>query len=268
MPNVYVSQHNGKLTFVHNQNYESRGASIETMIRKAIIKYNILYDFSFAVFTEDKPTFRYSFSTIDKQYNLTFPCFAFDGWKEAGLNKYEDCCSSFINTAPETSKIGWIGSCGPNGPEKRKEFISKFQDKTDFLDIIVISWNTKDPKNLPKYTPEYLSLQQQIDKWKYLLDIEGCGWSARTKYLIRSPRIVFIIERPYEEYFYQFLKPWIHYVPVKRDFSDLKENYLRIETDISLQNFISKNQKEFSSIYLSEDAVLKRIRDVISDNKI
>jgi hypothetical protein len=93
--------------------------------------------------------------------------------------------------------------------------------------------------------------------------MEGNGWSARLKVLLSSPRIVFIAERPYEEWFFEYLEPWKHYVPVKRDLSDLLTNYDIIEKDIRLQDYIKSNAVDFKNLYLTRTAAENRIKSII-----
>jgi len=262
MSTVTAKCYKGQLHFIHKNNYESRGLSIERLIRESVDKYNIEKKFNFTVWTGDVPQGRLlSFSTARKNYDKTFPCFVYDGWPEVGLLNYDQTVSSFVDTNPTCNKIGWIGAivC-----DVRKKYMSEYAD-TYFTEAITNNWNHYKPDELWKNTSTFLSYQDQIDRWKYLLDIEGVGWSARTKVLLSSPRIVFIVDRPYEEWWYQYLEPWKHYVPVKRDLSNLQENYVKIENDVKLQQYIKTEQRAFAKMYLTKDAALKQIRCVISN---
>lgn len=60
--------------------------------------------------------------------------------------------------------------------------------------------------------------------YKYLMDIDGNsnGWE-RCFWALLSNSVLFKQKSPYSQWFYKALKPWIHYVPIKRDLSDLKE---------------------------------------------
>ncbi|BEI86445.1 hypothetical protein CcaverHIS002_0607320 [Cutaneotrichosporon cavernicola] len=55
---------------------------------------------------------------------------------------------------------------------------------------------------------------------KFLLDIDGNGWSARFRRLMASNAVV-IKTGIFTEWFAPHLVPWFHYVPSKLDFSDL-----------------------------------------------
>ena len=112
-----------------------------------------------------------------------------------------------------------------------------------------------------------MTYAQQIQKWKYLVDLNGLNenWSARTKVLLSSQRICFLVDREMKDWIWEFLVPWVHYVPVKYDLSDLQDNYLMIESDEKLQKYISENQRKLFDICLTRDAALKKIAFLINE---
>ena len=83
-----------------------------------------------------------------------------------------------------------------------------------------------------------------VKKYSAVIDIEGNGYSGRLKHLLWSHRPVLLIDRPHKEYFFKYLKEWIHYVPVKRDMSDLVE-----KTRWVLNNY--EEAKKIADIYLN-----------------
>lgn len=54
-------------------------------------------------------------------------------------------------------------------------------------------------------------------------------------------------DSPYYEHFYHSLEPWVHYVPVKRDLSDLVERikWAKDHDEDALK--IAKNAREFAN---------------------
>jgi hypothetical protein len=69
---------------------------------------------------------------------------------------------------------------------------------------------------------------------------------------------VFIQDRPYKEWYFQHLKPWVHYVPVARDMSDLRANMERVRADHALEMSLRRNALEFAKTRLSRDAAHER----------
>lgn len=69
-----------------------------------------------------------------------------------------------------------------------------------------------------------IPMSDQANHFKYVLYAEGaCGWADRLKLLLVSGMLIFLQETPCKEFFQPLLQPWIHYVPVANDFSNLIE---------------------------------------------
>ncbi|KAG2151174.1 glycosyl transferase family 90-domain-containing protein [Suillus bovinus] len=65
---------------------------------------------------------------------------------------------------------------------------------------------------------------QEAGNYKYVFDIDGHGWSGRFKRLITSNALVFKTTI-YPEWFMDRIAPWVHYVPVQIDLSDLYDAF-------------------------------------------
>lgn len=63
-------------------------------------------------------------------------------------------------------------------------------------------------------------------KYKYLLDVDGNGWSARFRRLLSQDAVVFK-NTLYPEWYLDRVEPWVHYVPVKVDYEDLHDILVR-----------------------------------------
>jgi hypothetical protein len=240
------------------------------MVKSVVERHDIKEDFWFYVrvadgpwdFDEIRPN-HYTFCSHKDRFKECFPDFHYIGQKEAGNSDYTQLVKSFVDTNPETNKIGWAGSfsCGEQTPRPKLFRMSKDSDFLEVKDIQLQFWL----EDAYKYHPNYMTYQQQIDRWKYLIDVEGCGYSGRLKILLSSPRITFVVDRPWQEWFFEFLRPWDHYVPVKRDLSDLHDNYLKIDNDLKLQNHIKNEVKEFAAKYLTRQAAEERIYEIIKE---
>ena len=57
-------------------------------------------------------------------------------------------------------------------------------------------------------------------QYKYLLDVDGNGWSARFRRLMSMDAVVFKATI-YPEWWIDRIEPWVHYVPVQMDYSDI-----------------------------------------------
>ena len=83
--------------------------------------------------------------------------------------------------------------------------------------------------------------------FKYHINVDGdtAAW-YRLSFQLVTQTIPLKVESTKIEYFYEDLKPWVHYVPIKSDFSDLKEKieWLRENDQKAIE--ISKNGVEFA----------------------
>jgi hypothetical protein len=260
----------------------SREQGMSEMVRSVVEKNKIKEDFTLHLriadgpwegdgpeppprsVSESVPENLYSMCVFNEQYHKAFPDFMYVSMRESGFMGFTETINSFRDTVPKTNKIGWIGSCSCGDKTPRPKFIAMSSEHPDILDgrAVNLDMFTHDGwKNIP----QRMSYQDQVDEWKYLIDIEGCGYSGRFKVLMNTPRIVFFVDRSYQEWFFGEMHPWIHYVPVKRDLSDLIENYHKIESDLELQKSIKYNQKMFAKKYLTREAAEDRIFEIIKE---
>lgn len=86
----------------------------------------------------------------------------------------------------------------------------------------------------------------QFFKYKYQLNIDGTVAAYRFPYLLAGNSVVLKQESKYYEFFYKDVKPEVHYVPVRRDLSDLVEKikWAKENDDIALK--ISKSARQFT----------------------
>jgi hypothetical protein len=99
-------------------------------------------------------------------------------------------------------------------------------------------------------------------QYKYLIDIGGNGYSGRLKFLLFSKRPLLLVERNYIEYFHNDLQPWVHYVPVKMDLTDIliQVKWLENNYDKALQ--IAQNAYNFATNNFTEEKINERIYTV------
>ncbi|KAL7408836.1 glycosyl transferase family 90-domain-containing protein [Mrakia frigida] len=94
----------------------------------------------------------------------------------------------------------------------------------------------------------------QETNYKYILDVDGNAWSARFKRLLTTGSLV-LKSTIYPEWWNDRIQPWLHYVPVKVDYSDVydimaffrgdDEDGLAGENELA--KMIAKNGNEWSS---------------------
>ncbi len=258
------SKQNGKLIFTNLGGYETRNHSTMWCINKAdeIYKWK---DFNFIkIFTEDyeRNLDDYTYSK-QNSYNKLVPDFNFHSWPQVGINDYENIIKEIDNNGLENykiNKVGWIGNTN-NIRKKMLEIGNNNKELFDFFDMIWLRSG-----NLILDSTKYISIPELVKTYSILIDIEGNGYSGRLKFLLWSHRPVLIVDRPHKEFFFEYLREWEHYIPVKRDLSDLIE-----KTKWCIDNYdqalkIAENAYNFSKLYLTRDACYKQWDNIISQH--
>jgi hypothetical protein len=107
--------------------------------------------------------------------------------------------------------------------------------------------------------PSHIERHDMIN-YKYVLDIDGNAstWDA-TAWKLNSGSVIFKTDSNWEQWFYKEFKPWVHYVPVADDFSDIQERYKWCEANPEkCEEMIRKAKELFQTIYRHEN-VLKYV---------
>ncbi|KAI8617867.1 glycosyl transferase family 90-domain-containing protein [Chytriomyces sp. MP71] len=78
-----------------------------------------------------------------------------------------------------------------------------------------------------KYLMERYGLKKEVSfqdtlRYKYLIVVDGYGWPNRLQNYLQGNSII-LYNGIFTDYYNWMLKPWVHYVPVKPDFSDLED---------------------------------------------
>jgi hypothetical protein len=67
------------------------------------------------------------------------------------------------------------------------------------------------------------SIDNNDNGYRYSLNMDGTGVSERMSQQLSSSQLVFKVDSPFYNYYSRFFLPYVHYVPVKYDLSDLAE---------------------------------------------
>lgn len=258
---LLVTKKNGKLEFQSLKNYETRNESTAKIISRADQLYNFKNFKWILINTGDKDVgneYRglkvFSYSTGSQNFSHVCPDWIFDSWRQVQIGDYDQTSKEMADLGdlpPSSNLMGWRGAI--THPNRRRLLNFTDRNKYDFEEI---QWNRENPNKLT--CANYVSLPDAVKKWRYFIDIEGNGYSGRVKLFLFSKRVLFLQERPYKEWYYPKIKPWVHYVPLKRDLSDLNYHFDIIKKDIKLEDEIRKNAFDFAWNNLKIEHALKR----------
>jgi hypothetical protein len=227
---LLVWKRNGQLRALDLRGYESRNKSVLRLLEEADSMHDLPEFSPVMVHTGDTPinasggSWRsLAFTSANGYADVAVPDFLFDGWPEVGIDDYEEASATVAAAAaaePGAPQLGWIGNCDTH--PSRRLLLRLGEQHPDLFDVHHVSWMQKaDTTRLASAANNHLSLDEQVRRWWLLFDIEGRGYSARLKLLLHSGRPVLIQERPWREWFWAGLRPMEHFIPVRRDLSDL-----------------------------------------------
>ncbi|KAF4797926.1 Protein O-glucosyltransferase 1 [Turdus rufiventris] len=92
-------------------------------------------------------------------------------------------------------------------------------------------------------------------KYKYLFNFRGVAASFRLKHLFLCGSLVFHVGEEWLEFFYPQLKPWVHYIPVRSDLSDVRELLQFVKENDAIAQEISERGRQFITEHLEMEDI-------------
>jgi len=152
-------------------------------------------------------------------------------------------------------------------------------DGVPLLDAGITEWNlrprklkkekylqTINIKNLPFGLVPSLSPQTQAD-YKYLINVDGHVTAFRLGRELGSGSCVLLVKSKYKIWYHEFLKPYVHFVPVKTDLSDLLDKVRWCKEHDEKCKKIADNALVFYKKYLCKDGILDYLQKILCDLK-
>jgi hypothetical protein len=241
-----------------------RQHALESLFKLCENKYNIKIDFNYN-FSDQGITNRLEYlmcynKNKPELYKFCGPDWTFHSWPSANINSFEETRDEIIEASkiePIINKVGWLGAINSKPREILKSLNSEYLDIQDIRPIEgMIDNKISNYKSLPELT-----------QFKILIDLEGVGYSGRFKYLLFTKRPILFVDRTYTEYFYNDLIPFIHYIPVKNDLSDLIEKIEWINNNYDKSQQIATNAYKFAITNFTQDKIIDRIYYVYNNIK-
>lgn len=183
------------------------------------------------------------------------PDFQFSSWLNFDYESYVQKIRKSALDTPSIHKVCWRGLARPRHSNRARlcEISNQYPDYID-------AKHTGANKN----KNDYLSMNDMVSRYKYLIDTQAHGFSGRLKYLMNSNRLIFMQDRFYKTFIEIDLKPFEHYIPVKYDFSDLIEKIQWAENHPQESQIINKKMFEFASKNLSVQAINQKWKNLLN----
>ena len=208
-------------------------------------EYAVLHRAKWVLAMSNKIDVPYTIDIIDRHY---FYCSLYHDFR------------SFHRGIPFQNKIAKIVYAGRlhnssrfNFLRKREKTHDKTEGATPLGDITQREYFYSDAvskENVVCEKGKWIESKEMVE-YKYILDMDGnaCTWDA-TAWKLNSGSVLMKVESGWRQWFYDSFHPWIHYVPIADDFSDLQEKYHWCETHpAECETMISNAKDLFQEVY-------------------
>lgn len=255
----------GEISFVDHLGFESRSESTIALFKEAfdqIKDKTTLKTKHFYINTDDvssKINNTLTFGYTNSDDVILCPDFTFDKWLECGIDEYNITIKKIIdggNNKYVVEKLFWTGNL--NTQPLRYELLRLGNLFDNKMEIVPMEWKRIFHKGSMHNFTNFTSLENHTE-YKYLIDCGARGFSGRLKFLLYTNRPLFLVNRDKnkQEYFYNKLIPFKHYIPVKEDLSDLISKLDWAENNYSDAIAIADNARKFAIENLNKKNVIE-----------
>lgn len=143
------------------------------------------------------------------------------------------------------------------------------------LDAGITNWNlrprkNRDSKYLQTIHPDKLGIKlvnklssQEQSKYKYVIHIQGHVSAFRLSMELAMRSVILYVENQWKIWYSDMLIPYTHYVPVKKDLSNLIEQIQWCKEHDKECEQIARNARKFYDTYLQFDGILDYMQKII-----
>jgi len=259
---IYCKLNRGRLHVVFDDPWKVRHIQVAVLIAKAVALLGLRTLPPFFVNTGDKPGQRaprsitkFAACSVDGYAEVAAPDFIFQGWPEAGFEDYDAKTAALAGasgSSPRDDRAGWVGRCD-NQP--RADLLATALRCPQAVEVVdtVAAYNVRTQSYLRPLIP----MEEQASRYRFLIDVEGFGYSGRLKLLLHAGRVVLLLDRPHREFFMGAMEPFRHYVPVARNASDLVERIEWLRANPAREAEIVREGQHFARTRLTLQAAVE-----------
>jgi hypothetical protein len=215
-------------------------------------------------------------------YTSDIPIVTQDDWLRVSKKIYpDDCKNSYIHDIhnikwnDKINKCVFRGSatgCFIDDKNIRIKALKLSLENSDLLDAGITSLNRKIKKNLNKplqvisYKTQKVSFMapEEKVKFKYILNLDGHVSAFRLGHELSLGSVILLPDSDYYLWFSYLLKPFVHFVPVKKDLSDLISQIKWCISNDDKCKQIAENALEFYNKFLCEKGIFDYMQKLLS----
>lgn len=111
---------------------------------------------------------------------------------------------------------------------------------------------------------EYMTPLEQA-QYKYIFDLPGHTCAYRLSWQMFSGSVILRYPCEYKLWFFDQLKPWVHYIPIEKEFciEEIKSKIKWCKENDEKCREIAENAKKFAKQYLSRDGILNYLQKLM-----
>uniref|UniRef100_H3CYA4 Protein O-glucosyltransferase 1 n=1 Tax=Tetraodon nigroviridis TaxID=99883 RepID=H3CYA4_TETNG len=188
----------------------------------------------------------FSFSKTADYQDIMYPAWTFWEGGPAGIPHFHVCCGRSADQWPWKQKETRGFFRGSRTSSERDPLVLLSREDPELVDAEYTknqAWRSE-KDTLGRPPAKEIPLVDHC-KYKYLFNFRGVAASFRFKHLFLCGSLVFHVGDEWLEFFYPQLKPWVHYIPVKQDLSDVRALLQFAKENDALAQEIATRGKEF-----------------------
>ena len=148
-----------------------------------------------------------------------------------------------------------------------------------YLDAGITKWNLRPRKiegekylktfeidKLPFKKIGFLTPEEQSN-YKYIINVDGHVSAFRLSIELVMGSVILMVDSDWEIWYKKMLKPYEHYVPIKKDLSDLIEQIKWCKKNDEKCKEIARNAETFYFKYLQKDGIVDYLQKTLVDLK-
>ncbi len=178
-----------------------------------------------------------------------------ENWRDIWAGRIQELID---DEHPQAScdKVGAFGFLQGTSKPERIRFAQLADEHPDRFEYIPTDKYSSSMKN-------YITLLEYKRRFKYVIDLPGHTYSTKIYWMMFLKRPIFYVE-PNQKFLWETrLKPWVHYIPVRRDYGDLMSHYEWAESNPERVEEISEALYEFGMREMSPTQVVDNFVDRI-----
>jgi hypothetical protein len=181
-----------------------------------------------------------------------------------------------INWDKKISKVIFRGAttdCGFNSQTSARYLVHKLSQMKEIPELdagITKLWfNDIKLSEMAIHYPERIEPVKPIpfiemSHYKYILNIDGSVTAFRLSAELAFGSVILKVDSDYKIWYLDLLKPYIHYIPIKKDLSDLKEKINWCKENDETCKIIGLNARKFYFEYINKEKIMDYIEDTLN----